>query len=205
VIAAPNRLTVWLPASYHRTLTAFCKRTGLNRAQVVRTLVFNFLCADYLVDGKAFVQFAHRHEDKTDGGTGLQVEMNATQYMRLSRYCCELSIFTGTVVSMLVFALIRHIKPGIIEDTFRLQASRLSAHAPSSPQWGTGEQQERKRIDQEFIARTFVEQNGRMSGAALSVALRGLGIRHSRKRVLFWQKEYCPCCGKLRILSKHRC
>ena len=185
-----SRLIARLTPLDYRRLTAFCARTGLNRAQVARTLVFNFLYADYREDAGAFVRFAQQWAHKIDGGrvVNLPVEMNAAQYGLLSQYCRGLTIGTGTVASMLVATLIRNLRPGIAEDAFRLQASRLSAHSPSSPQWGSGEQLERKRPELYFIARTFVEQHPRMSGIQLSVALRGLGVRHSRKRVLYWRK-----------------
>ena len=114
---------------------------------------------------------------------------NAEQYGLLIRYCGGLGVGSGTIISRLVFTLIRNLKPGAAEDAFRLQARRLSTRSPSSLQWGTGKRQERKRAEQDAIAYALVEQHPRMSDVRLSVALRGLGISHSRRRVLFWRKD----------------
>ena len=126
--------------------------------------------------------------DTTGRVISLPAEMNLAQEKLLYQQCRGLDLWMGTVVSMLAFTLISHLRPGIVENAFRLQAVRLSARPHSSPQWGNGEQDERKRFEQEAIAHAFVEQNPRMSGIRLSVALRGLGVRHSKKRVLWWRK-----------------
>jgi hypothetical protein len=185
-------VTALIPTVLAKKLKTFCNRVSLTQPQVIRTLVFNVLTTYHpaMEESKtSWMRSAHIQQRNFDRYEGSTVFINAAlavrQSNRLDGMSRGIGIGSGSIVRILIRNLLMSTKPGKAELAFLVLARHLMSRLPSSPQWGYGcERSPDQKRNQAF---DFMDEHPKLSYGRTAVALRGLGIRHSREWIAQWQ------------------